>query len=346
MLRQSLFLSNCGAGLERSSLPDRLPGAVDAVINLDRARKWLGRIDVRSDQAAPAPLAALYATLDSEERPPAVGDALPPLAHWLYFRLPERRSEIRKDGRERGAFLPPIELPHRACAASRVQFHRALRVGDAIVRTSRIVDIAEKPGRKGPLVVVLIRHEVGDADGVALSEDQQILFRERAEPPALETSQGARADATWSRRFHADEVTLFRYSSLSFDAHRIHYDRPYATFVDGNPGLVVQGGLIACLLLDLLRRQAPAAEILGCDLRWIRPLFDIEPFSIRGRLRDGRTAELWAENAQGALAMEAVVTLRDEARLVSPDVDERRPLAARTPRATQKRMTATSKAAI
>jgi 3-methylfumaryl-CoA hydratase len=298
---------------------------VEAVINLDRARKWLGRIDVRSDHAAPAPLAALYATLDSNERAPAIGDALPPLGHWLYFRSPERRSEIRKDGRERGAFLPPIELPHRACAASRVQFHRALRVGDAITRTSRIVDIAEKPGRKGPLIFVLIRHEVGDADGVALSEDQQILFRERAEPAAPESLRAARGEAIWSRRFHADEVTLFRYSSLSFDAHRIHYDRPYATFVDGNPGLVVQGGLVACLLLDLLRREAPAAEILSCDLRWIRPLFDIEPFSICGRLQDSRTAELWAQNAQGALAMEAVVTLRDEARLVFPSVGERSP---------------------
>lgn len=306
-------------------MPDRLPGAVDAVINLDRARKWLGRIDVRSDQAAPAPLAALYATLDSDERAPAIGDALPPLGHWLYFRLPERRSEIGQDGRERSAFLPPIELPHRGCAASRVQFHRGLRVGDAISRTSRIVDIAEKPGRKGPLVFVLLRHEVGDSDGVALSEDQQILFRERAEPPEPEVQRAAHGKAIWSRRFHADEVTLFRYSSLSFDAHRIHYDRPYATFVDGNPGLVVQGGLVACLLLDLLRRQAPAAEILSCDLRWIRPLFDIEPFSILGRLRDSRTAELWAQNAQGLLAMEAVVNLRDEIGLVYPDVSERLP---------------------
>lgn len=302
-----------------------MPGAVEAVINLDRARKWLGRVDVRSDQAAPAPLAALYATLDSDERAPSIGDALPPLAHWLYFRFPERRSEIREDGRGRGAFLPPIELSHRTCAASRVHFHRSLRVGDAISRTSRIVDIAEKQGRKGPLVFVLIRHEVGDSDGVALSEDQQILFRERAEPPDLETPGGVHENAIWSRRFHADEVTLFRYSSLSFDAHRIHYDRPYATFVDGNPGLVVQGGLIAWLLIDLLRRHAPVAEILGCDLRWIRPLFDIEPFSIRGRLRDSRTAELWAQNAQGRIAMEAVVTLRDELRLVYPGVGERLP---------------------
>jgi 3-methylfumaryl-CoA hydratase len=302
-----------------------LPGVVDTVINLDRARKWLGRIDVRSDQAAPAALGALYATLDSDERAPAIGDALPPLGHWLYFRFPERRSEIGEDGRGSGAFLPPIELPQRLCVASRVQFHRALRVGDAISRTSLIVDIAEKQGRKGSLVLVLIRHEVGDADGVALSEDQQILFRERGEPLESETPRGAHASALWSRRFHADEVTLFRYSSLSFDAHRIHYDRPYATFVDGNPGLVVQGGLIACLLLDLLRRQAPDAEVLSCELRWIRPLFDIAPFSICGRLRDSRTAELWAQNARGWLAMEAVVTLRDEIRLVSSDVSGGRP---------------------
>lgn len=282
------------------------------MINLNRAREWLGRVEVRSDQAAPAPLAALFATIDSDQRAPAVGDALPPLAHWLYFHSTERRSDIRNDGRERDAFLPPIELPQRECASSRVRFHRPLRVGDAISRTSRIVDIVEKEGRVGPLVLVLVRHEIGDVDGVALSEDQQMVFRERSEPPPAEPPRTGRAGAAWSRRFHADEVTLFRYSSLSFDAHRIHYDRPYAIFVEGNPGLVVQTGLVASLMLDLLRRHAASAHVLGCDFRWIRPLFDIEPFSICGRLRDARTAELWAENAGGSLAMDAIVTLGDE----------------------------------
>jgi 3-methylfumaryl-CoA hydratase len=290
------------------------------VINLDRVRSWLGRTEVRLDHAAPAPLAALFATLDAAQPAPTVGDALPPLGHWLYFRSAEPRSEIRRDGSGRSAFLPPIELPRRTCAASRVRFHRALRVGDEISRTSSIVDIAERQGREGPSVLVLVRHEIGDSDGVALSEEQQIIFRGRREARPSETSPGPPAGALWSRRFHADEVTLFRYSSLSFNAHRIHYDRPYANFVEGYPGLVVQSGLVASLLLELLQRHAPAAQILACDFRAICALFDTEPFWICGRPRDARTVELWAQNAQGRRAMEAAVT-------VDRDIDQRRPAA-------------------
>jgi 3-methylfumaryl-CoA hydratase len=288
------------------------------VINMERARKWLGRVEVRSDLAAPAPLAALLATLDSDEPAPAIGDSVPPLGHWLYFLSAERRAEMTDDGCGRGAFLPPVELPRRACAANRVQFHRALRVGDPISRTSRIVDIALRDGRAGPLVLVLVRHEIGDAIGVALSEDQQIVFRERAEPAAPEPARGAPAKAAWSRRFHADAATLFRYSSLSFDAHRIHYDRPYATFVEGHPGLVVQTGLVANLLLELLRRHAPDAQVVSFDCRTMAPLFDIEPFLLCGCRIDGGAAHLWAECADGRLAVEAKVTLNDDAPLVRP----------------------------
>jgi 3-methylfumaryl-CoA hydratase len=279
------------------------------VINLDKERDWLGRVEVRSDQAAPAPLAALSATLDRDEPAPAIGDALPPLAHWLYFLGAERRSAISADGRAREAFLPPIELPYRARAASRVRFHRSLRVGDVISRTSSIIDIAQKQGSSGPLVFVLVRHVVGDADGVALSEDQYVVFRQRWAPTMPTRPRRAQVRPVWSRRFHADEVTLFRYSALTFDAHRIHYDRQYAAFVAGHPGLVVQSGLVANLLLDLLRRHVPAAQIRSYDFRYIRPLFDVEPFSLCGRPKDVQTAELWAETAEGAVTMEATATL-------------------------------------
>ena len=244
---------------------------------------------MRSDQAAPAPLAGLFATLDREDAPPAIGEALPPLAHWLYFLPAERRSQIGNDGRG-GAFLPPIELAGRVCAARRVRFHRPLRVGAAISRISRIVDIAEAQGRGDPRVFVLVRHEIADADGVALSEDQRVAFQRRS-PAAPERRRRARREPVWSRRVRIDEVTLFRYSALTFDAHRIHYDRRYAATVEGCPGLVVQDGLVANLLIDLLRRHAPTARILSCDFRLVRPLFDIEPFSLCGRPAAGRTAE-------------------------------------------------------
>ncbi len=295
------------------------------MINLDKAREWLGRIEVRSDLAAREPLAALFAALSRDEPAPEVGDTLPPLAHWLYFFCAEPHSATEWEGGGCGAFLPPIELPERRWTASRVRFHRPLRVGDAISRTSSIVDIAEKPGHGGPLAFVLMRHEVGDAEGVALSEDQHIAFRQRAAPAAPETLRRARARAIWSRHFHAEELTLFRRSAPRFNARQIQCNRSYATLVGDRPGDVVQSGLAANLLLDLLRRHAPAAQILSCDFRAIRPLADIEPFSIHGRPGDGGSAELWAEDTQGLVAMEAVAVLKDDIRFAHPTIAERRP---------------------
>ena len=282
-------------------------------VNLDYLREWRGRTESRSDKVTSAPIAALSATLDRDDPFPRAGDPLPPLWHWLYFWPLPRQSELSADGHaQRGGFLPPVPLPRRMFAGDRVQFHRPLRVGEKISRVSRIVDVNHKQGRSGPLVFVVVRHEISDGEGMALVEEHDIVYRESPKPndPAPQP-QPAPSGEVWSRQIRPEETLLFRYSALTFNGHRIHYDRRYATEVEGYPGLVVHGPLIATLLLDLLRRNLADANVASFSFRAFRPLFDTAPFSVCGKTAaDGKTAPLWAKDAEGCLAMEATVGLR------------------------------------
>jgi 3-methylfumaryl-CoA hydratase len=281
-------------------------------LNLDHLREWRGRTESRSDEVTPAPIAALSATLDRDDPFPRTGAPLPPLWHWLYFLPIHRQSELGPDGHaKRGGFLPPVPLPRRMFAGDRVQFHRPLRVGETISRFSRIIDVNHKQGRSGPLVFVVVRHEISDREGVAVIEEHDIVYRENpkstdaAPPPQIPPS-----GATWNREIRPEETLLFRYSALTFNGHRIHYDRRYATEVEGYPGLVVHGPLIATLLLDLLRRNLAQANVASLSFRAVRPVFDTAPFSVCGRVAsDGKSAQLWATDSQGWLAMDATAIL-------------------------------------
>jgi 3-methylfumaryl-CoA hydratase len=186
-------------------------------------------------------------------------------------------------------------------AGGRFELHRPLLIGETVERTSRILDVKYKEGRSGPLVIVVVRHQIGDA----ITEEHDIVYLGpqgvTPEPPC------APAEAAWERVIHADDVLLFRYSAVTFNGHRIHYDRRYATEVEGYPGLVVHGPLIAMLLLDLLRRELPHADVKSFRFRAVSPLFDTEPFTVCGR-PDGDMVKLWAKNASGGLAMEATAT--------------------------------------
>jgi 3-methylfumaryl-CoA hydratase len=278
-------------------------------------KAWIGRSQTLHDTVGPTPVRALAATLDHRAAAAEPGDALPPLWHWLYFLPLHRQSGIGADGHARlGGFLPPVPLPRRMWAGSRFEFLSPIRIGDRIVRTSTIADVVSKHGRNGPLVFVKVRHDLhrnGD-DTPALIEIHDIVYRdnpragEAAAPPRT-----APADGAWQQTIVPDEVLLFRYSALTFNGHRIHYDRRWATEVEGYPGLVVHGPLIATLLIDLLRREMPDAEIAGFSFKAIRPTFDTHPFRIVGRLRaDGKTADIWAQDHEGWLTMEALATLR------------------------------------
>jgi 3-methylfumaryl-CoA hydratase len=260
---------------------------------------WLGRSERRTDFVAAALVAALAAALDRDEPEPLPGSDVPPLAHWLCFQPLARQSEIGADGHpRRGGFLPPVALPRRMWAGGRLVFHHPLQIGDEVTRDSRIVAIDVKDGRSGRLVFVTVRHAIANARGVAISEEQDLVYRAPAPQPAP-------ADATFSRTVTPDPVLLFRYSALTFNGHRIHYDRDYATGVEGYPGLVVHGPLIATLLVDALLARHPRARLTHFAFTAVRPLFDVEPFTVCGRDDGGAAVPLWAADARGALAMRA-----------------------------------------
>lgn len=305
---------------------------------------WTAQAETRLDTVTPAQMAALAAVLDRDDPLPSPGDPLPLFWHWLYFLPVHRQSDLGYDGHARlGGFLPPVPLPRRMYAGGRVEMRFPPRVGDAIERVSRVVDVTEKEGRSGPLVFLRVRHQISTREGIALVEDHDIVYRsadagpDKARPtsgkPGPDPTSGKRGpdpasgarrpdpapvvrrpdpigsgippEPAWTREIVPDPVLLFRYSALTFNGHRIHYDRPFA-LEEGYAGLVVHAPLVATLLADLLRRSLPDAVVATFTFRAIRPLFDGVPFTLCGRPSDdGRSVSLWAIDASGAMALDA-----------------------------------------
>ncbi len=281
-------------------------------MDIEELRAWIGRQERREDVATAAPLTGLGATLDHDpvhEYGP--GDSVPPRWHWTYFLPMPRLSSLDADGHPaKGGFLPPIPLPRRMWAGSRIEFLRPLRVGEKISRLSTISDVSSKEGRTGSLAFVKRRHETSNERGVAIVEEQDIVYRSPLAPGALgPTPTIAPADAQWGRKIKPSAPLLFRYSTLTFNCHRIHYDRPYAEHEEGYGGLVVHGPLIATLLLDLLRSELPDARVVGYDFRAVRPLLDTSAFEVCGRLSGDGTVSLGAKDADGWVATSATARL-------------------------------------
>ena len=276
-------------------------------MDTEALRAWVGRREQHADEITAAPLAALSATLDRDDPAPLPGSDVPPLWHWLFFLPMARASAIGADGHaRRGGFLPPVDLPRRMWAGGRLSFHHALQVGDEVTRSSTIQNVEAKSGRSGNLVFVTVRHEIANARGVAISEEHDIVYRDAPVPGApVVPPQPAPPDAAFSSTIVPNDVLLFRYSALTFNGHRIHYDRKYATEVEGYPGLVVHGPLIATLLLDLLRRQRPDAVVKTFAFRALRPTFDLNAFNVCGRTDGPGRFELWARDHEGGLTMQA-----------------------------------------
>ena len=278
-------------------------------------KDWIGRTESVTDIATATPYAALSATFDrTPERPPA-GTPLPALWHWLYFLPLHRQSEIGPDGHaKRGGFLPPVPLPRRMWAGSQFEFHKPLLVGDTLTRRSTIADVTEKSGRTGRLVFVKARHEIRrqDESDIALTEFHDIVYREApTKDDVAPAPKAAAATSTWERKWIPNDVLLFRYSALTFNGHRIHYDRRYVTEVEGYPGLIVHGPMVATLLLDLLRHQLPDAQVARYEFRAVRPVFDINPFYVCGEPQpDGKTIKLWAKDHEGWLTMDATAVIK------------------------------------
>jgi 3-methylfumaryl-CoA hydratase len=276
---------------------------------------WIGRSETVADTLYSTPVRALSATLDINLPAPGPSESLPPLWHWLYFLPLHSQSEIGLDGHaRRGGFLPPVNLPRRMWAGGQLQFQRALKVGEAVRRVSTIRDVTQKQGRTGPLVFVKVEHAIfGGADAdPALVEFHDIVYRD-AESASEHRPAPERAELTalWMREIQPDPVLLFRYSALTFNGHRIHYDRTYVTQEEGYPGLVVHGPLVATLLLELVRREQPLAVVEAFSFKAVRPLFDLHPFAVCGvPSADGHSIALWAQDHEGYVTMRATATLR------------------------------------
>ena len=269
---------------------------------------WLDKEVVTEDDITAFPLTAMAATLDREES----GDTVPPLWHWLYFLPIAPLSEVGPDGHpKRGGFLPPVPLPRRMWAGGRLTFHAPLKVGEHAKRISTIANIEDKTGRSGRLVFVTVQHAIEAGGELKLEEEHDIVYRdapqEGARPPQAAL---APEGESWRRTIDADAVMLFRYSALTFNGHRIHYDYPYVTEVEGYPGLIVHGPLIATLLVDLVRREQPNAVLQSFAFKALRPTFAGHPFTVCGKpSADGKTIDLWAKDHEGYLTMRATAAL-------------------------------------
>jgi len=273
---------------------------------------WLGREAIASDTIAPGPVRGLVSTISSQDIEPAVDDPAPLLAHWLYFLPYSPLNEVGPDGHpRRGGFLPPVDLPRRMWAGGRLEFVHPLRIGAKVTRRSRIAEIDEKHGRSGPLVFVGVDHEIVGSEGVVLRERHDIVYRDMPAPDApAPAPRPAPENPGWERRIDPDPVLLFRYSALTFNGHRIHYDRPYVTEVEGYPGLIVHGPLIATLLLHEYLARHPGADVARFAFRAVKAVYDTGPFFVGGSIGDGGVAELFARDEGGALCMQATATLR------------------------------------
>lgn len=276
---------------------------------LEKYLQWVGRTQIQEDIAAPFPPRALIATLDARDPAPAKGDPLPPLWHWLYFLEAAPASKIGPDGHpQRGDFLPPVSLPRRMWAGSRLHFQGDIRLGDEIRRESQIMSVEPKTGSSGQMVFVGVRHRIFARGEEVVIEEQDIVYRQAPQPgekPA--TPKPAPTGAVWTKEIKADPVLLFRFSALMFIGHRIHYDQPYATTEEAYPGLVVHGPLMGLMQMELARRSTPGKQVKAFEFRAISPVFDITPFSVNGK-PDGNTATTWVARKDGGLAQQGKVT--------------------------------------
>ena len=247
----------------------------------------------------------MTATLDRRDPPPRDGDAIPEGWHWSYFLETSPASDLAHDGHtKRGGFLPPVSLPRRMWAGGRLEFKRAIKIGEQLSRESEILSVELKSGNSGHLVFVTVRHTVSASNDIAVVEEHDIVYRDAAKPgAATPPGKPVPANAVWRHQVIPDEAMLFRYSALIFNAHRIHYDIDYCRKEEGYPGLIVHGPLQTTLLLDLSRRHA-GKPVRKFDYRAVSPVFHNEKLAVGGiPSADGASAQLWTAGPSGNIAM-------------------------------------------
>ena len=280
--------------------------------DLEQLKKWIGERESDVDYVTVPAVHRLAATLDLDYPMPNMGDPLPIGWHTIFFPRVVRHSQVGADGHPaRGDFLPPVPLPRRMFAGRRVRFENDLRIGDEIRRESVIKEVNVKQGRTGQMVFVTVKTDISSPRGLAIIEEQDIVYREAATPGAAPPApQPAPGKAVWKQVVTPDEVMLFRYSAITFNGHRIHYDHPYVTGTEGYPGLVMNGGLTTLLAVELARVRGPA-PLLSVASRNVRPMFANRPITFCGEpSADGKTAKLWAQDDTGAVSLTADAEFR------------------------------------
>jgi 3-methylfumaryl-CoA hydratase len=279
-------------------------------LDLDHLRQWIGRTSEASDVVTAQLVKGLRATLFQEIGEPKPGDAAPFTVHWCLAQPVFAMSMLSADGHPtRGGFLPPVPLPRRMWAGGELQFFDPLRVGDDTTRKSRISDVTVKTGSTGQLCFVSVEHEVTTPRGTAIRERQDIVYR------GVESTQSATPAKAASpppvakhRETHmADPVLLFRYSALTFNGHRIHYDRDYVTKVEGYPGLIFHGPLQAAFIVELAAKLHGGKPPRKFSYRGVQPLFEGAEFSVNAS-DNGTGLELWTANSAGQPTMKGTAT--------------------------------------
>ncbi len=271
---------------------------------MDGEARGVGRSEEVVDRASATLASAMLATLDRDPSALGDGDPLPPLFHWMYCRELAPGSQLDVDGHQkRGDFLPALPFSRRMWAGGRLKFDGAVRVGDVLRRRSTVVSVTPKTGRSGPLVLVTVEHRISGSDG-EIVEEQDLVFLERpTEPLVLPDVSAPHDEMEWSESVTPNAAMLFRFSALTFNAHRIHYDRSYARDVEMYPDLVVHGPLAALLLADLAVRRS-GRPLRTLTFRARRPMFVDRTIALQG-WRSGNVVGLRALDETGALAMSA-----------------------------------------
>ena len=274
-------------------------------LDLDHLRQWIGRTDTASDIVSAQLVRGLRATLFMEIGAPKPGDAAPFTTHWCLAQPVYPMSELGPDGHPtRGGFLPPVPLPRRMWAGGQLEFFEPLRVGDEVTRVSRISDVTMKTGSTGVLCFVSVEHVVTTPRGEALRERQDIVYRDVSTAAAPAKAPPPPPVAKHRERHMADPVLLFRYSALTFNGHRIHYDRDYVTKVEGYPGLIFHGPMQAAFIVELAAKLHGGTAPKKFVYRGVQPLFDGSEFSVNANTTtEGK--ELWTANSQGMPTMKA-----------------------------------------
>lgn len=274
---------------------------MNAVLDEAYLQTWVGKTMRSDDRITPQLIRAFWATLDRDIGEPKESDIAPHAIHWCLSQPTVPMHEIGADGHPaRGAFLPPVPLPRRMWAGGRLQFHAPLHIGDDVERESIVKSVNVKEGKSGKLCFVVVEHRCSTKRGLALIEEHDIVYRGAESAGASATAKQddlPKADVT--REIEANPVLLFRYSALTFNGHRIHYDRDYVTKVEGYPGLIVHGPLQATLLVDLASRMQLKRDLKSFSFRAVKPLFDGGKFAVNGAMMDGTHAKLWTASGAG-----------------------------------------------